>query len=162
MNLGRLILEDTDILLLDEPTNHLDLQATEWLEEYIRTFRGTVVTISHDRYFLDRTVTRIIEVLDGKAEFYSGNYSFYAVEKERRYQERLKQYLKEQAKIQQLEKAAEQMHLWAFMGNDASINGPSPWKSASSGCVLRRSPPRPKKWMPALPAASSRATRCCR
>ena len=119
VNLGRLILEDTDVLLLDEPTNHLDLQATEWLEEYLRRFRGTVVTISHDRYFLDRTVTRIIELLDGKAEFYSGNYSFYAIEKERRYQERMKQYLKEQAKIQQLEKAAEQMHLWAFMGNDA-------------------------------------------
>ena len=119
VNLGRLILEDTDILLLDEPTNHLDLQATEWLEEYLRKFRGTVVTISHDRYFLDRTVTRIIEIQDGKAELYSGNYSFYAIEKERRYQERMKQYLKEQAKIQQLEKAAEQMHLWAFMGNDA-------------------------------------------
>ena len=119
VNLGRLILEDTDILLLDEPTNHLDLQATEWLEEYLRKFRGTVVTISHDRYFLDRTVTRIIEIQDGKAEFYSGNYSFYAIEKERRYQERMKQYLKEQAKVQQLEKAAEQMHLWAFMGNDA-------------------------------------------
>ena len=86
---------------------------------YIRLFRGTVVTISHDRYFLDRTVTRIIEILDGNAEFYSGNYSFYAIEKERRYQERMKQYEKEQAKIQQLEKAAEQMHLWAFMGNDA-------------------------------------------
>ena len=80
VNLGRLILEDTDILLLDEPTNHLDLQATEWLEEYIRSFLGTVVTISHDRYFLDRTVTRIIEILDGKAEFYSGNDSFYAIE----------------------------------------------------------------------------------
>ncbi len=119
VNLARLILEDTDILLLDEPTNHLDLQATEWLEEYLRKFHGTVVAISHDRYFLDRTVSRVIEVLDGKAEFYSGNYSFYAVEKERRYQERMKQYLKEQAKIQQLEKAAEQMHLWAFMGNDA-------------------------------------------
>ena len=119
VNLGRLILEDTDVLLLDEPTNHLDLQATEWLEDYLRNFRGTVVTISHDRYFLDRTVTRIIEIQDGKAEFYSGNYSFYAIEKERRYQERMKQYLKEQAKIQQLEKAAEQMHLWAFMGNDA-------------------------------------------
>ena len=119
VNLARLILEDTDILLLDEPTNHLDLQATEWLEEYLRKFHGTVVVISHDRYFLDRTVSRVIEVLDGKAEFYSGNYSFYAVEKERRYQERMKQYLKEQAKIQQLEKAAEQMHLWAFMGNDA-------------------------------------------
>ena len=119
VNLGRLILEDTDILLLDEPTNHLDLQTTMWLEEYISKFRGTVLTISHDRYFLDRTVTRIIEIADGKAAFYSGNYSFYAVEKERRYQERMKQYLKEQAKIRQLEKAAEQMHLWAFMGNDA-------------------------------------------
>ena len=119
MNLGRLILEDTDILLLDEPTNHLDLQATEWLEEYVRGFHGTVVTISHDRYFLDRTVTRIVEIENGKAEFYSGNYSFYAIEKERRYQERMKQYLKEQAKIAQLEKAADQMHLWAFMGNDA-------------------------------------------
>ncbi len=119
VNLGRLILEDTDILLLDEPTNHLDMQATEWLEEYIRKFHGTVVTISHDRYFLDRTVTRIIEILDGKAEFYSGNYSFYAIEKERRYQERMKQYLKEQAKIEQLEASAERMHLWAFMGNDA-------------------------------------------
>ena len=117
--MARLLLSDNNLLLLDEPTNHLDLQATEWLEDYLRNFRGTVVTISHDRYFLDRTVTRIIEIQDGKAEFYSGNYSFYAIEKERRYQERMKQYLKEQAKIQQLEKAAEQMHLWAFMGNDA-------------------------------------------
>ena len=118
VNLARLILEDTDILLLDEPTNHLDLQATEWLEEYLRKFRGTVVTISHDRYFLDRTVSRIIEIDGGKAEFYSGNYSFYAVEKERRYQERMKQYLKEQAKIRQLEEAIERTRLWAFMGND--------------------------------------------
>ena len=118
INLARLILGDTEILLLDEPTNHLDLHATEWLEEYIRSFHGTVVTISHDRYFLDRTVTRVIEIQDGKAEFYSGNYSFYAVEKERRYQERMKQYEKEQAKIAQLEKAAEQLRVWAFMGMD--------------------------------------------
>ena len=119
LRLCMLMDEKVNFLILDEPTNHLDLQATEWLEDYLRNFRGTVVTISHDRYFLDRTVTRIIEIQDGKAEFYSGNYSFYAIEKERRYQERMKQYLKEQAKIQQLEKAAEQMHLWAFMGNDA-------------------------------------------
>ncbi|MCI7733620.1 MAG: ABC-F family ATP-binding cassette domain-containing protein [Dysosmobacter sp.] len=118
VNLGRLILEDTDILLLDEPTNHLDLHATEWLEEYIRGFRGTVVTISHDRYFLDRIVTRVIEIADGRAEFYSGNYSFYAVEKEHRFQERMKQYEKEQAKIEQLEKAAEQLRMWAFQGMD--------------------------------------------
>ena len=118
VNLGRLILEDTDILLLDEPTNHLDLHATEWLEEYIRGFHGTVVAISHDRYFLDRIVTRVIEIEGGKAAFYSGNYSFYAVEKERRYQEQLKQYQKEQAKIEQLERAAGQLRLWAFQGMD--------------------------------------------
>ena len=118
INLGRLILEDTDILLLDEPTNHLDLHAVEWLEDYVSRFKGTVLTISHDRYFLDRCVERVIALNEGKAEFYSGNYSFYVVERERRYQERLKQYEKEQAKIAQLTQAAEQMHLWAFMGND--------------------------------------------
>ena len=65
VNLGRLILEDTDILLLDEPTNHLDLRATEWLEEYLEKFKGTVLTVSHDRYFLDSVVDRIIEIKDG-------------------------------------------------------------------------------------------------
>ena len=119
VNLGRLILEDTDILLLDEPTNHLDLHAIEWLEEYLASFKGTVVASSHDRYFLDRTITRVIEILDGHAEFYNGNYSFYAVEKERRYLEKMRQYEKEQAKIRQLEAAADKLHLWAFMGNDA-------------------------------------------
>ena len=118
VNLARLILEDTDILLLDEPTNHLDLRATEWLEEYLEKFKGTVLTVSHDRYFLDKVVDRVIEIQNGKAEFYSGNYSFYAVEKERRYEEKLKQYEKEQAKIQQLEKAAEQLRIWAYSGND--------------------------------------------
>ena len=118
VNLARLILEDTDILLLDEPTNHLDLQATEWLEEYISHFKGTVLAISHDRYFLDKVAQRCIEITDGKAEFYSGNYSFYTEERQRRFNEKMKQYEKDSAKIAQLQKAAEQMHLWAFMGND--------------------------------------------
>ena len=118
VNLARLILEDTDILLLDEPTNHLDLRATEWLEEYLERFKGTVLAVSHDRYFLDKVVRRVVEIQEGKAEFYSGNYSFYAVEKERRYEEKLRQYEKEQAKIQQLEKAAEQLRIWAYSGND--------------------------------------------
>ena len=118
VNLARLILEDTDILLLDEPTNHLDLRATEWLEEYLDKFKGTVLAVSHDRWFLDKVVKRVVEIQEGKAEFYSGNYSFYAVEKERRYEEKLKQYEKEQAKIQQLEKAAEQLRIWAYSGND--------------------------------------------
>ena len=118
VNLARLILEDTDILLLDEPTNHLDMHATEWLEEYLSHFSGTVLTVSHDRYFLDRVVKRCIEIVDGKAEFYSGNYSFFVAERQRRFDEKLKQYEKDQAKIEQLTRAAEQMHLWAFMGND--------------------------------------------
>ena len=118
VNLGRLILEDTDILLLDEPTNHLDLHATEWLEDYLSHFKGTVLTISHDRWFLDRVVSRIVELENGKAELYTGNYSFYVVEKERRYEEKLRQYEKEQAKIEQLQAAADKLHLWAFMGND--------------------------------------------
>ena len=118
VNLARLILEDTDILLLDEPTNHLDLRATEWLEDYLTHFHGTVLAISHDRYFLDVVCSRCIAIDDGKAEFYSGNYSFYVEERQRRFDEKLKRYEKDQAKIEQLTRAAEQMHLWAFMGSD--------------------------------------------
>ena len=121
INLARLILEDTDILLLDEPTNHLDLNATEWLEAYLERFKGTVIAISHDRWFLDKVVRRVVEIRDGKAELYSGNYSFYVEEKERRYLERLRQYEKEQAKIEQLEKAAEQLRVWAYSGMDKTF-----------------------------------------
>ena len=77
VNLARLLLEKTDILLLDEPTNHLDLRSVEWLEGYINSFKGTVLAISHDRYFLDVVADRVIEIVDGHGEFYSGNYSFY-------------------------------------------------------------------------------------
>ena len=118
VNLARLILEDTDLLLLDEPTNHLDLHATEWLEDYLDKFKGTVLAISHDRYFLDRVVKRIVELEEGKANFYAGNYSFYVVEKKRRFDEQLKRYEKEQAKLEQLQAAVDKLHLWAFMGND--------------------------------------------
>ena len=118
VNLARLILEDTDILLLDEPTNHLDLHATEWLEDYLLHFKGTVLSISHDRWFIDRVAQRCIEIVDGKAEFYSGGYSFYLEERQRRFEEKMRKYEKDQAKLEQLTRAAEQMHLWAFMGND--------------------------------------------
>ncbi len=118
VNLARLILEETDILLLDEPTNHLDMNATEWLEDYLLHFRGTVLTISHDRYFLDRAVQRIVELTDGRAELYPGNYSFFVEEKQRRYEEAMKAWEKSQKQIAQLQKAADDLHLWAFMGAD--------------------------------------------
>ena len=114
VNLARLLLEKTDILLLDEPTNHLDMKSVEWLEEYILRFKGTVLTISHDRYFLDRVVQRIVELRDGKAEFYSGNYSFYVEEKQARYELQLKQYEQEQAKIKQLSYTVERMKGWGI------------------------------------------------
>ena len=118
VNLARLILEDTDILLLDEPTNHLDMHATEWLEDYLLHFKGTVLAISHDRWFLDKVAQRIIEIVNGKAEFYNGNYTFYAEEKQRRYEELRRQYEKNQKEIAHLQKAADDLHLWAFMGAD--------------------------------------------
>ena len=114
VNLARLLLEKTDILLLDEPTNHLDLRSTEWLESYLKQFKGTTLTISHDRYFLDRVVDRIIEIESGKAEHYSGNYSFYLEEKQARFDRQLKQYEQEQAKIRQLSFTVERMKGWGI------------------------------------------------
>ncbi len=114
VNLARLLLEKTDILLLDEPTNHLDLRSVEWLEEYILKFKGTVLTISHDRYFLDRVVQRIVEIVDGRAEFYSGNYTFYMAEKQARFDLQLKQYEQEQAKLKQLGFTLERMKGWGI------------------------------------------------
>ena len=114
MNLARLLLEKTDILLLDEPTNHLDLNSVEWLEGYINAFKGTVVAISHDRYFIDRIAQRVIEIVDGHAEFYSGNYSFYMDEKQARFDLQLKQYEQEQAKLKQLGFTVERMKGWGI------------------------------------------------
>ena len=114
VNLARLLLEKTDILLLDEPTNHLDLRSVEWLESYINAFKGTVLAISHDRFFLDRIAHRVIEIVDGHAEFYSGNYSFYIEEKQARFNLQLKQYEQEQAKLKQLGYTVERMKGWGI------------------------------------------------
>ena len=113
-NLARLLLEKTDILLLDEPTNHLDLRSVEWLEGYIQNFRGTVLAISHDRYFIDQIAQRVIEIADGHAEFYSGNYSFYMDEKQARFDLQMKQYEQEQAKLKQLGYTVERMKGWGI------------------------------------------------
>ena len=114
VNLARLLLEKTDILLLDEPTNHLDLNSVEWLEGYINTFKGTVLAISHDRYFIDQIAQRVIEITEGHAEFYSGNYSFYMDEKQARFDLQLKQYEQEQAKLKQLSYTVERMKGWGI------------------------------------------------
>lgn len=122
VNLAVIILKNTDILLLDEPTNHLDISSVEWLEDYLSGYKGTVVFISHDRYFIDNIAERIIEVVDGKADLYQGNYSYYVEEKEARYNEQLAHYNEEQKKIKQLEAAAKRMHEWAKNADNEAMH----------------------------------------
>ena len=110
VNLARIILEHTDILLLDEPTNHLDMDAVRWLGDYLETYQGTVVTVSHDRYFLDQCCDRIIEIHDNIIEFYAGSYSFYAVERERRYEQQLREHENQMAEKKRLEAVSRIMH----------------------------------------------------
>ena len=110
INLARIILEQTDILLLDEPTNHLDMDAVRWLGDYLENYAGTIVTVSHDRYFLDQCCERIIEVNDHKIEFYAGSYSFYAVERERRYEQKMREHENQMAEMKRLEAVSRIMH----------------------------------------------------
>lgn len=110
VNLARIILEQTDILLLDEPTNHLDLDAVRWLGDYLETYTGTVVTVSHDRYFLDQCCDRIIEIHDTTCDFYAGSYSYYAEERERRYEQRMAEHENQMAELKRLETTARKMH----------------------------------------------------
>ena len=112
VNLARIILEDTDILLLDEPTNHLDLDAVEWLGNFLNDYKGTVVTISHDRYFLDQCCDRIIELFDGHADFYAGSYSYYAEERKLRFAQRLAEHENEMEELKRLQDQSRKMHQW--------------------------------------------------
>ncbi|PRX29316.1 ATP-binding cassette subfamily F protein 3 [Orenia metallireducens] len=112
VQIAELLLTEPDILLLDEPTNHLDFKAINWLEEYINNYSGTVIIISHDRYFLDKTIDRIIEIKHGQAEEYAGNYSYYLTERKKRYQLALKQYNNQQKEIKRKEETIKQLRNW--------------------------------------------------
>ena len=122
VSLARMIMEQTDILLLDEPTNHLDVASLEWLEDYLLHYKGTVLVISHDRYFLDVVAQRIIEIRHGKPEFYSGNYTYYAQEKELRYRQQLMQYNREQAKVKQLEFQIARLKAWGSVYDNPALH----------------------------------------
>lgn len=105
--LARILLQSPDILLLDEPTNHLDLPSIKWLESYLQAFEGAIVIVSHDRYFLDRVVKKIVESRKGKLISYAGNYSFYVEEKGLREEIQSGQFKNQQAKIKQEERLIE-------------------------------------------------------
>ncbi|MBR6223344.1 MAG: ABC-F family ATP-binding cassette domain-containing protein [Lachnospiraceae bacterium] len=107
--LGRLLLTSPDILLLDEPTNHLDMDSIAWLEGYLSSYRGSVLIVSHDRYFLDILVTKVVEIENGRSEVFNGNYSFYATKREELRDIRLKAYLNQQAEIAHQEAVIEKL-----------------------------------------------------
>ena len=107
--LGKLLLTKPDILLLDEPTNHLDLNSITWLETYLLNYPGAVLIVSHDRYFLNRVVTKIIEIENGKVLTYSGNYTQYAEKKKMLRNAMLKEYLNQQQEIKHQEAVIEKL-----------------------------------------------------
>ena len=98
--LARLLLQKPDLLLLDEPTNHLDMETLQWLENYLSAYRGSVLVISHDRYFLDHVCTGMVEILMGVSEQYSGNYTRYIAQRQERFETRIRAYELQQKEIE--------------------------------------------------------------
>ena len=99
----KLLLSKPDILILDEPTNHLDVNTIEWLEDYLKNYEGSIIIVSHDRYFIDNVCNLILDIANKTSSFYSGNYSFYLEEKVKRYEQQLKEYNLQQKEIEHLQ-----------------------------------------------------------
>lgn len=107
--LGKLLLSRPDIILLDEPTNHLDMDSIRWLEGFLSNYRGSVLVVSHDRYFLDRIVTKVIDLDQGRAVTYQGNYTTYSKKKEARIEAQMREYENQQREIQHQEQVIEKL-----------------------------------------------------
>ena len=112
INLASLILSNPDILLLDEPTNHLDIETLEWFEEYLNNYKGTVLIVSHDRYFLDRVINKIVCLENGKSDIYHGNYSYYVKESEDRFIRQFQKYKNQQKEIKAIKEAIKRLKEW--------------------------------------------------
>src|SRR5712691_5861203 len=117
VNLARILLKSPDLLLLDEPDNHLDLEAKAWLEQYIASYHGTVLIISHDRLLLDRAVKKIFELENGRISSYVGNYSYYFEERQRRLQKQFELYTRQQEEIKRLEGVWRQYQGWSKLND---------------------------------------------
>lgn len=107
--LGKLLLQKPDLIILDEPTNHLDLNSIAWLENYLLNYKGAVIIVSHDRYFLDRIATKIVEIDNGVVSSFHGNYSDYATQKEHLRIEQMHAYLNQQREIKHQEEVIEKL-----------------------------------------------------
>ncbi|WP_235601526.1 ribosomal protection-like ABC-F family protein [Halobacillus sp. KGW1] len=129
LGLAKLLLEEPDVLLLDEPTNHLDLPAIEWLESYLLQYSGTVCAISHDRSFLDRVATDIMDLEAGAVDVYKGNYSAFEKQKEEKLLAEFHQYEEQQKKIKKMKEAIRRLRQWA---NEANPPNEKLFKKAKS------------------------------
>lgn len=103
LSLAQMLLNEPDLLLLDEPTNHLDMETTQWLESYLNYFKGAIIIISHDRYFLDKIVNQIYDVALGDVQHYVGNYGQFIEQRDKYYQKKMQEYESQQAEIKKLE-----------------------------------------------------------
>lgn len=119
--LAKVLLMNPDLLLLDEPTNHLDVSMLEWLEGYLKSYEGSVAVVSHDRYFLDAVAQKVVELEDGTAKVYVGNYSAYATERERQREAQLLEYKDQQKQLRAMEHAIKQMRQWAAQANNEKM-----------------------------------------
>lgn len=115
--LGQILLSQPAILLLDEPTNHLDMQAIEWLENYVCSFEGIVIVVSHDRHFMNQIAHKIIEIEDGEAFTYSGNYDAFLAQKEAKIEQQFSDYEEQQKKIKKMQETIKRLKQWANEAN---------------------------------------------
>lgn len=119
--LGKLLMDNPDILLLDEPTNHLDMDSIEWLERYLNNYDGIVIIVSHDRYFLDNVVSKIIEIEDMESKTYKGNYSSYVKQKEEKLLEQMHNYKEQQKEIKSMESTIKDLRDWAIRADNSKF-----------------------------------------
>ncbi|MFJ7918697.1 ribosomal protection-like ABC-F family protein [Lysinibacillus fusiformis] len=115
--LGQILLSQPAILLLDEPTNHLDMQAIEWLENYVRSFEGIVIVVSHDRHFMNQIAHKVIEIEDGEAFTYTGNYDAFIAQKEAKIEQQFADYEEQQKKIKKMQETIKRLKQWANEAN---------------------------------------------
>ncbi|MFP7299099.1 ribosomal protection-like ABC-F family protein [Neobacillus niacini] len=116
--LGKMLIHNPDILLLDEPTNHLDMEAIEWLEGYLRNYKGIVIIVSHDRYFLDNVATKIVEIEDMASISYKGNYSAFVSQKEENMRIQYEHFREQQKKVNNMEKQVTSLRDWAMRADN--------------------------------------------
>lgn len=120
VHFAKILLDSPDVLLLDEPTNHLDIERIEWLEGYLSKYKGACIVVSHDRYFLDKVATKVIDLEDG-GEIYVGNYSHFVKEKEEKELKEFEQYKNEQKKLEQLKLAVNRLYEWGRKADNPSM-----------------------------------------